>query len=123
MLGHLMEWFYGGLGGIDQTDRSVGYQEAFIAPQMVKGIDNVSTDFQTPYGKIVSKWSKSKKGKEVEVAVPVNANAILILPVIKGNDILENGVSIRNSPDVKLVSQTSDKATLKIGSGVYKFQF
>jgi len=121
MLGHLMEWFYGGLGGIEQSDKSVAYKEALIAPQIVKGLDNVSTDFKTPYGTIVSKWKKTAEGIVVEVDIPVNTTATLILPVKDGSEILENGASITNSADVKLVSQAGRKATLRLGSGAYKF--
>ena len=121
MLGHLMEWFYGGLGGIEQTDKSVAYKEAFMAPQMVNGIDLVSSDFRTPYGTIVSRWTKSVEGNIIEVEVPVNSKAIMVLPVKEGSEILENGVSIFKSADVKMISQSEGKVTLKFGSGTYKF--
>jgi len=35
MLGHLMDWFYAGLGGISQTEKSVAYKEIVIRPEMV----------------------------------------------------------------------------------------
>ena len=123
MLGHLMEWFYGGLGGIDQTDNSVAYKEVLVAPQMVNGVDSVSTSFQTPYGTVVSKWIKTKEGKLVEVDIPVNSVALLELPIKEGGEILENGISVSNSSDVKIVSQAVGKATIKLGSGYYKFSF
>jgi hypothetical protein len=121
MLGHLMEWFYGGLGGIEQTDKSVAYKEALIAPQIVNGLDDVSTDFKTPYGTIVSKWKKTADGIVVEVEIPVNTTAILVLPAKEGTEIQENGVSIANSADVKLVFHSGGKAILRLGSGTYRF--
>jgi alpha-L-rhamnosidase len=123
MLGHLMEWFYNGLGGIDQTDESVAYKEVLIAPQIVKGIDSVSTDFKTPYGLIVSKWKKINGETMVEVEIPVNTKATLVLPVKGGSEILENGISVAKSSDLKLVSQTESKTILKFGSGSYNFRF
>lgn len=122
MLGHLMEWFYGGLGGIDQADGSVAYKEVLIAPQMVNGVDSVSTNFKTPYGTVVSKWTKTAVGTEVEVKIPVNASAILVLPAKDGSEILENGVSISNYPEVKIISREADKTTIRLGSGLYKFK-
>ncbi|MCX6262715.1 MAG: family 78 glycoside hydrolase catalytic domain, partial [Bacteroidia bacterium] len=38
MLGHLMEWFYSGLGGIDQEESSMGYKKIIIKPEMVGDI-------------------------------------------------------------------------------------
>jgi len=121
MLGHLMEWFYVGLGGIDQTDKSVAYKEVLIAPQMVNGVDSVSTNFKTPYGTVVSKWTKTAVGTEVEVEIPVNASAVLEIPTKEGSKILENGISISNSFDAKIISQAAGKTTIKLGSGLYKF--
>lgn len=50
MLGHLMEWFYAYLGGIRQTDTSVGYKELLFAPQMVGDVTWAETSLETPYG-------------------------------------------------------------------------
>jgi alpha-L-rhamnosidase len=38
MLGHLMEWFYTGLGGIYQDENSVAYKDLIIAPKPVGDI-------------------------------------------------------------------------------------
>lgn len=123
MLGHLMEWFYGGLGGIDQTDKSVAYKEVLITPQMVNGVDSVSTNYKTPYGTVVSKWTKTAIRTEVEVEIPVNASAILVLLAKEGCEILENSVSVSNSPEGKIISQVAGKTILKLSSGSYKFNF
>jgi hypothetical protein len=123
MLGHLMEWFYGGLGGIDQTDKSVAYKEVLVAPQMVNGVDSVSTNFKTPYGAVTSKWKKTTDETIVEVDIPVNASAILEIPTEEGSEILEDGVSVSNSPEVKIISQVAGKTSIKLGSGFYKFSF
>jgi alpha-L-rhamnosidase len=123
MLGHLMEWFYGGLGGIDQTRESTAYKEVLIAPQMVNGVDSVSVNFKTPYGTVVSKWTKTAAGTLVEVEVPVNAKAIVLIPFKEGTKILENNIPVANSKNVKIVSQTPDKTILSVGSGKYRFDF
>ncbi len=122
MLGHLMEWFYGGLGGIDQADGSVAYKEVMIAPQMVNGVESVSSNFKTPYGTVISKWTKTVSFTEVEVGIPVNASAILVLPAKEGSEILGNGVSLSNCPEVKIISRVADQTTIKLGSGLYEFK-
>ncbi len=121
MLGHLMEWFYSGLGGIGQTARSVAYKETVIAPQMVNGIDSSSVDFMTPYGKISSNWAKSPEGIAVEVEVPVNASAQIVLPTAKSENVTESGVAIADLSDVKQVNLDHGNVTLKVGSGHYTF--
>jgi len=123
MLGHLMEWFYSGLGGIDQSETSVAYKEILIAPQIINSIDDVSATFKSPYGTIVSKWSKTAEGTRVEVEIPVNTSALLVLPVEEGNEIMENGISIDNSDYIRIITRTERMATLNLGSGVYEFLY
>ena len=59
MLGHLMDWFYIGLGGISQSKTSVAYKEVVIKPEMVGDLTWVKSSYQSPYGEIRSDWEKS----------------------------------------------------------------
>lgn len=54
MLGHLMEWFYKGLGGIRQDENSVAYKQIIIKPTIVGDLTNVKTSYNSPYGVIKS---------------------------------------------------------------------
>jgi hypothetical protein len=61
MLGHLMEWFYSGLGGIGQTENSVGYKEISIKPKMVEGLAHAKATYDSPYGPIKCDWTRKDK--------------------------------------------------------------
>jgi alpha-L-rhamnosidase len=80
MLGHLMEWFYAGLGGIYQTENSVAYNEIIIAPKPVGDIKWVKCSFNSPKGMIQSDWKKEGKSFVLIVEVPKDASAKIILP-------------------------------------------
>ena len=60
MLGHLMEWFYQGLGGIRQAENSVAYESIVIQPEVVKELTFANVCFDSPYGTIVSDWKKNE---------------------------------------------------------------
>src|SRR5665648_1206973 len=47
MLGHIMEWFYTGLGGISQQEKSVAFKEILIKPEMVGDISFANTSFNS----------------------------------------------------------------------------
>ncbi len=80
MLGHLMEWFYSGLGGIRQTNSSVAYKNIEIRPQPVGDVTAAKAMFNSPYGQIVSEW-KIVNGKfELNVIIPANTTATIYLP-------------------------------------------
>lgn len=81
MLGHLMEWFYSGLGGIRQQPGTVGYDKILITPQFIKGIEWVNCSYHSINGPIIVKWKRSGKEKiRLEVSIPANTSAIVALP-------------------------------------------
>jgi hypothetical protein len=118
MLGHLMEWFYAGLAGIDQTDSSVAFREIKIAPQMVSKIGEAGATFESPYGQISSHWKQDDKGYEWEITIPVNTSARLYFPFRVGDTLTESG---RPLPGKWKSRQEMDKLVISVGSGKYRF--
>ncbi len=80
MLGHLMEWFYAGLGGIYQAENSVAYSEIIIAPKTVGDIKWVKCSFNSPKGMIQSDWQKEGNSFVLNIEVPNGATAKIIVP-------------------------------------------
>jgi hypothetical protein len=80
MLGHLMEWFYNGLAGIRQAAGNTGFAALEIAPQPVDGINWVKAGFETPHGRVQVYWHKEGKQFSLEVTVPANTKAHILLP-------------------------------------------
>ena len=80
MLGHLMEWFYNGLAGIRQTENGIGFSNIEIAPVPVEGMDWVKAGFQTIYGQVQVEWHKQGKDFSLQVTIPANTRARIILP-------------------------------------------
>ena len=80
MLGHLMEWFYAGLGGIYQDEKSIAYSNIIIAPKPVGGITWVKCKFESPKGTIVSDW-KLNEGKFIlNLEIPDQSSAKIVIP-------------------------------------------
>ena len=80
MLGHLMEWLYAYLGGIRQTDTSVGYKELLFDPQMVGDVNEAEASYETPYGRAACHWKRDDRGIQMWVTVPENSTAQVMLP-------------------------------------------
>ncbi|MBQ9660893.1 MAG: family 78 glycoside hydrolase catalytic domain [Bacteroidales bacterium] len=78
MLGHLMEWLYGGLGGI----RPDAPQHFVFDPQMAGDVTWARTSLQTPGGQARCDWTKSPDGTRwtVEITVPDGCEAEIRLP-------------------------------------------
>ncbi len=121
MLGHLMEWFYKGLGGIKQEGNSIAYKKIIINPAMVGNISYVKTSYQTPYGLIKSEWEKSNNTIIMHVQVPVNTTAKVKLPSQSIQSIKENHVQLDEIENIEVIEELENMIIVKIGSGRYKF--
>ena len=71
MLGHLMEWFYSGLGGIRQSENSIGYKQIVICPEPVGDVTMAETSYRCPYGIISTKWVKENEAFKLHVKIQI----------------------------------------------------
>ncbi len=119
MLGHLMEWFFAGLGGIGQKEMSVGYKQIVIRPQMVPGIKSVESSYSSPYGVIRSKWKVKKNIIQVEIEIPANTQGIVCLPYRE--NVQEGGIPLELVEGCKVLETNEKEIILELGSGKYSF--
>lgn len=122
MLGHIMEWFYSGLGGIRQEDGSVAFKHIRIYPEPVGDLTSAKGSYLSPYGKIATDWKKTDRGFELAVTVPVNTKARVYLPATGKQRPTENGKAIKDSAAIKWIGFEKDRAVVEIGSGNYNFK-
>ena len=121
MLGHLMEWFYSGLGGIKQEKKSVGFQQIIIRPEPVGDVTWSKTSHLSPYGIISTEWKKVNETFELSTEIPANTTAVIYLPVKGAVEITESGKPLVNRNDIKFLRYEKGKALIATGSGLYKF--
>ena len=116
MLGHLMEWFYAGLGGIYQTENSIGYNEIIIAPKPVGDIKWVKCSFNSPKGLIQSDWKKEDKSFVLIVEVPKDATAKIIMP----DDFKNSALKVIDQKSQKPVNIKVENGGFTVGAGKYE---
>ncbi|RYZ28272.1 MAG: alpha-L-rhamnosidase [Chitinophagaceae bacterium] len=121
MLGHLMEWFYSGLGGIRQADNSIAYKKLEIDPHYVGDLTFVNTSYESSYGIIQSNWKKLANAIELNVTVPANTTARVFLPTNNVAAVQESSRSIKKSTDIKIIGVVNNKLRVQVGSGNYRF--
>ena len=122
MLGHIMEWFYNGLGGIKQQQNSVAFKDLLISPAIVGDITQTKTSFGSPYGTIKSEWSREGKNLNIHIEVPYNTSATISFPTLDRSSITENGKSIDSQKDIQYLSADNGKSFYRVGSGSYNFK-
>jgi alpha-L-rhamnosidase len=120
MLGHIMEWFYNGILGINQDVQSLAYKKLIIRPQVVGDIQWAKGDFLSPYGVVKCSWRDSARAFFLDVEVPVNVTAQIELPFGTSESIQLDGKPIKSHKNIN-VWLKGDTAVLFVGSGRYAF--
>ena len=65
-----------------KREKSVAFKHLLIAPQLTDLINEQKTEFNSPYGKVVVSWKHTdNKNLQMEIEVPVNSSAEVVLPV------------------------------------------
>lgn len=80
MLGHLMEWFYTGLCGINQKEGSTGFRNIVIKPQPVGDIREAQASYHSVNGFIEVSWKKREEFFTLDVKIPPNSEAVIYFP-------------------------------------------
>ncbi|MCC6759602.1 MAG: family 78 glycoside hydrolase catalytic domain [Chitinophagaceae bacterium] len=114
MLGHLMEWFYASLAGIQASPGAVAFKQLRIQPQVVGDVTEAAARFRSPYGWVSSSWKKTGTQFALQVHIPVNSTATVYLPA--GS----HSLIYMNQQPVKANVQNGF-AQMAIGSGEYIF--
>ncbi len=122
MLGHLMEWFYSGIGGIRQSDNSTGFKNIIIHPEPVGDITNAAINYHSAYGIISTRWEKNNRSFKLDVTIPANTTATIFLPAQGESDITEGGHPVLNKNEMKTIKQENNYISIAVGSGRYHFE-
>jgi len=112
--GSIGDWMYRVISGIDTSEEKPGYKHIIIKPQPGGGLTFASASFDTMYGKVKSSWKKEGKITRLEITIPHNTTATVILPGAKSN-----------IPDIDsdCCMQVSEGVKLELGSGEYFFEY
>ena len=121
MLGHVEEWFYSGLGGINPDPSGPGFRKMVIAPQVVDDLDWVRTSYEPVSGPIQSSWRKSGGTISFELSIPPNTSATVHIPATEQSAVQEGGKPVGQSSTIQFKGMRSGAAVYEVGSGRYVF--
>ena len=122
MLGHLMEWFYSGIGGIRQAEDSKAYRNIVIEPELVGDITWAETTYKTINGEILTSWQKNDDVLTLKVRIPAGCKATVVIPQPDSQKITESGSLLSYSEAVKVIGSADGKTICEIPSGEYLFK-
>jgi alpha-L-rhamnosidase len=120
MFGSVSQWFYNWPGGIEPAADAVGFDKFVFQPQFLSGLTWVRCTYRSIRGPIVCDWQRDLTNVTLDLRVPVNASARLILPA---GVVTENGLAVSNAAGVRQVSGHDGREYFTLESGHYHFLF
>jgi alpha-L-rhamnosidase len=77
--GAVDEWIYRVLGGLEADENKPGFKHSIVQPHIGGELDYAKTSYLTPYGLLSSHWKKSGQEVTLEVEIPHNTTATIVL--------------------------------------------
>ncbi|MDQ1141959.1 glycoside hydrolase family 78 protein [Pedobacter agri] len=78
--GAIGDWMYKNIAGINPVAENPGYKEILIAPKPGGKLSSATGELQTVYGKVKSSWTLQNGVFKLDVSVPPNSTATVLLP-------------------------------------------
>ncbi|WP_145856336.1 glycoside hydrolase family 78 protein [Pedobacter suwonensis] len=78
--GAIGDWMYKNIAGINPVVTKPGYKDILIAPRPGGKLTSASAALETVYGTIKSSWTLTDGTFKLDVTVPANASATVVLP-------------------------------------------
>ncbi len=122
MLGHITEWFYKDLVGIDCDPAGPGFKQIVIRPTPVGDLKWAEATYISVRGPIAVRWERHGERLKLVATVPANTTATVYLPAAPDSEVLESGVEVGSSPGVVFLRREGDRNVYAVGSGNYSFE-
>jgi len=116
------------LAGIDTVGE--GYRRISIRPGVPSASSNpdvppvswARAEYDSIRGVIRSAWRRTVKGLEVDVAIPANTSATVVLPAASTRSVREGGKPLERVRTVRVQSEQDGQVVMEVGSGTYRFE-
>jgi alpha-L-rhamnosidase len=122
MLGHITEWFYKDLVGIDCDPAGPGFKQIIIKPNPVGDLKWAKASYDSVRGKTSTEWRRDAGKFTLNVTIPANTTATVFLPAKSAETVTEGGKTLAETAGVKFLRQENDRAVLAIESGEFNFE-
>lgn len=111
MLGHVNEWFYRDLAGIDTDPAGPGFKRIVIQPHPVGDLTWVRAAYDSARGPIVSHWQREGDRLRLVVTLPPNTTGMVRLP----------GEPVSWPPAAQAAGHGGGRRAFAIPSGTHEF--
>ena len=121
IFGTVGEWFYSHLVGIKSLDEFPGFKKCVITPRPVGNIIWAIAGFDTPYGLVSCRWERKENTLQVNITIPPNASARVVLPAKSVESVKESGSPLSKLTVAKNIKAQDKTVSFDLGAGKFTF--
>jgi hypothetical protein len=121
MFGHVQEWFQRHVLGIGQAEDSTGFERLLLTPTPVGDLTEASGHFDSPRGRIAVAWKQEAGEFSLDLIIPGNTDATLVLPVPANSTLMESGADAGQASGIAAIDLEGDHPVITLGSCEYRF--
>lgn len=121
--GAIGDWMYRDIAGLDNDDTGPGYKKILITPNPGGNMQSAKAELETLYGKAISNWKIDSAKFKLNITIPPNTRATVVLPSAAGKAVTENGASISGLKDISNITTEQTAIKFNVGSGTYSFEY
>lgn len=122
--GAIGSWMYRKIAGLDMDESQPAFKRILIEPLF--GLNKLSyakASYRSLYGEIVSEWRIRDGEIDVQVVIPSNTTATVVLKGAVLSQLKEGERLLNTENGIQSAVETSDGVKLYIGSGKYRFTY
>ncbi|MBI5362830.1 MAG: family 78 glycoside hydrolase catalytic domain [Planctomycetes bacterium] len=121
--GSVGEWMMGWLVGMRPDEKQPGWKHFVVAPAPTAKVTHAKGWHATLRGRVEVAWRKSDGVFELDVTVPANTSATVVLPTPDGTTITEGGAELaKAAPHATLTGREGGSAVIEVRAGTYRFR-
>jgi len=115
-------YFYESLGGIQSSTEKAGFKQFIVNPEFSGQILSTKVSVPTPFGKIKNSWTSENGFLTMNLEVPFNTEAKIILNKKEFESLKINDTSFDAFKDKNEIV-IADTTNILLGSGTYKIKY
>ncbi|MGW1344607.1 glycoside hydrolase family 78 protein [Kribbella sp. NPDC002412] len=120
-LGSVGEWLYGGVAGIDQAEDSIAFRELVIRPRPGGRLTWAEGAYDTPTGRVSTRWEVSDGTFTLAVVVPPGTTATVHVPTSDPESVRESKRPAAEQDGVEVLESADRTLVCRVPSGSYSF--
>ena len=101
--------------------KGAGQYSELITPTPDGNLTSADVRYDSIRGRIETAWKKSGDKLTLNVTIPADTTATVLVPAKNADAITESGKPLAKAPGVKFLRMEGDRAVLEAEAGSYKF--